>query len=99
MVKKGSWVQIHSVVLTTNERAPQVPESTKNVPLEMLVKGFLTAEAQLGEEVEIKTITGRVEKGKLVQVEPAFTHSFGKFIPEILEIDQMLQKELYGREA
>ncbi|MGG5370165.1 2-amino-4-oxopentanoate thiolase subunit OrtA [Enterococcus sp. AZ196] len=99
MAKKGSWVQVHSVVLTTNERAPQVPESTKNVPLEMWVKGFLTADAEIGEEAEIRTITGRLEAGKLVQVEPAFTHSFGKFVPEILEIDQMLQQELFGGEA
>lgn len=97
--EKGSWVQVHSVVLTTNERAPQVPESTKNVPLEMWVKGFLTADAEIGEEAEIRTITGRLEAGKLVQVEPAFTHSFGKFVPEILEIDQMLQQELFGGEA
>ncbi|MGX7204073.1 2-amino-4-oxopentanoate thiolase subunit OrtA [Enterococcus pingfangensis] len=99
MVKKGSWVQIHLVVLKTNERAPQVPDSTKKVPLEMWVKGFLQKDAEIGEEVTIKTVTGRLEIGKLVQVNPTFTHSFGNFVPEIIEIDQMLRNELFGGES
>ncbi len=39
--KKGDWVKIHSIVLQPEERAPQVPEDTKKVPLETWVKGFL----------------------------------------------------------
>lgn len=96
MIKSGSWVQIHSVVLKTNERAPQVPDSTKKVPLEMWVKGFLQNDGNIGEEVTIKTVTGRMETGRLVQVDPTFNHSFGNFVPEIVEIDQMLRRELFG---
>ncbi len=38
--KKGDWVQIHQIVLKPEERAPQVPEDTKKVPLEFWVKGY-----------------------------------------------------------
>jgi hypothetical protein len=37
-----------------------------------------------------------MEIGRLVQVDPTFNHSFGNFVPEIVEIDQMLRKELFG---
>ncbi|MGX7023272.1 2-amino-4-oxopentanoate thiolase subunit OrtA [Vagococcus hydrophili] len=96
MIKKNEWVQVHSVVLTSDQRAPQVPDDTKSVPLEMWVKGFLTEDAELGEMVTVKTVTGRLVEGKLIQVHPTFRHSFGEFVPEILEIDQTIRKELFG---
>jgi len=96
MIKKNEWVQVHSIVLTEEERAPQVPKDTKKVPLEMWIKGFLTEEAEVGDIVTIKTVTGRLVEGELVQVEPTFKHSFGEFVPEILEIDRMIRAELFG---
>ncbi|NYB75393.1 2-amino-4-ketopentanoate thiolase, partial [Sedimentibacter hydroxybenzoicus DSM 7310] len=41
MIKKGEWVLIHRNVLEPSERAPQVPDDTKQVPLEMWIKGYL----------------------------------------------------------
>ena len=38
MVKKGTWVLIHRNILEPEERAPQVPDDTKKVPLEMWIK-------------------------------------------------------------
>lgn len=96
MIKKNEWVQVHSVVLTTEERASQVPDDTKSVPLEMWVKGYLTKDAEMGDLVTVKTVTGRLVEGKLIQVNPTFRHSFGEFIPEILEIDRTVRKELFG---
>ena len=46
---QGAWVEIHRCVLQAGERAPQVPEDTQRVPLEMRVKGFLVAPAAPGE--------------------------------------------------
>ncbi len=96
MIKKNEWVQIHSVVLTAEERAPQVPEDTKSVPLETWVKGHLQNDAEMGDVVTVKTVTGRLVEGKLVQVNPTFRHSFGEFVPEILEIDRTVRAELFG---
>ena len=99
MAKKGDWVVIHAIVLAKEERAAQVPEDTRQVPLETWVKGYLQEDAEIGFDVTIKTISGRIEKGKLVEVNPAYRHSFGNFVPEILEIDRRLHEALYGGES
>lgn len=96
--KKGDWVQIHQIVLQPEERAPQVPEDTKKVPLELWVKGVARAEAKLGEQIEIETTTGRIVKGELVAINPKYIHSFGEFIPELLEVDRQVKGILFGGE-
>lgn len=96
MVKKGEWVRIHKVILKPEERAPQVPDDTKKVPLEMWVKGFLQADANIGDEVEIETVTGRRETGELVELNPYYTHNFGVFVPELIEIDKQVRGILFG---
>lgn len=83
LIKKGTWVEIHSLVLPAGERAPQVPEDTQQVPLEMRVKGFLLEPASLDEEADIITTVGRHLHGTLVEVNPAYTHQFGAPIPEL----------------
>lgn len=96
MIKKGEWVRIHKIILTPEERAPQIPDDTRAVPLELWVKGFLQADAEIGDQVEIETVTGRVETGKLIEVNPYYTHDFGKFIPELLQIDKQTRETLFG---
>ena len=90
--KKGDWVRIHKIVMNAEERAPQVPEDTAEVPFEMWQKGFLlNKEAEIGSLVEIETVIGRKICGTLIEINPYFTHSFGKCVPEILKIDQQLR--------
>jgi hypothetical protein len=85
-VEKGAWVEIRHIVLPVGQRASQVPADTQQVPLEMRVKGFLTALAVLGEEAEIETPTGRRLTGILTEVNPAYHHGFGPPIPELSDI-------------
>ncbi len=40
MAKQNDYVMIHRIVLEPEARAPQVPEDTKAVPLELWAKGF-----------------------------------------------------------
>ncbi|TCO79040.1 2-amino-4-oxopentanoate thiolase subunit OrtA [Marinisporobacter balticus] len=94
--KKGDWVNIYNVVMEVGERAPQVPEDTKSVPLEMWVKGFIQNDACVGDQVEIKTITGRTVSGKLVEINPSYTHSFGNTVPEVFQIGLQLKEILFG---
>ena len=90
--KKGDWVRIHKIVMHAGERAPQVPEDTAKVSFEMWQKGFLlNEEAEAGSVVDIKTVIGRKVSGTLIEVNPYFTHSFGKCVPEIQKIDQQLR--------
>lgn len=98
MAKKGQWVTVYNIVLTPEERAPQVPDDTKKVPLETWVKGFLMEDGRVGEKVEIETITGRRVIGKLVEVEASYTHSFGDFVPELLQVGLQLRELLFGGE-
>lgn len=96
MVKKDTWVRIKRIILQPDERSENLPEITKSFPLEMWVKGYLVDDANLGDWVKIKTITGRDEEGYLVEVEPTFKHNYGDFVKEILEIDQILQQARRG---
>ncbi len=98
MVKKGEWVLIHNIVLTPEERAPQVPDDTKKVPLELWVKGYLQHDANIGDEVTVLTRTKRTAKGKLLEVNPYYKHDFGKFIPELLKIGDQVRDILFGGE-
>ena len=57
--KKGDWVRIHNIVLEVGERAPNIPEDTQEIPLELWDKGFLTNdEANIGDMVEVETYIG-----------------------------------------
>ena len=96
MVKKGEWVRIHSVVLKAEERTAKIPEDTQKCDLLMWTKGFLQEDAEIGDEVEVITAANRREKGTLVEVNPYYTHSYGKFVPEIIEIDKQLREIMFG---
>lgn len=96
MANKGDWVRIHTVVLKAEERTAKIPEDTKACDLEMWTKGFLLNDAEIGDEVEIETAVGRTEKGTLIEVDPYYTHSYGKFVPELIQIDKQLREIMGG---
>ncbi|NLY86821.1 MAG: 2-amino-4-ketopentanoate thiolase [Tissierellia bacterium] len=91
--RKNDWVEIENIVLTPDERAPQVPDDTKATPLMMWIKGFLMDdEASIGDEVSVKTLSGRIVKGKLVEINPRHVHDFGNPVHELLEIGMELKE-------
>ncbi|HAW71158.1 MAG TPA: 2-amino-4-ketopentanoate thiolase [Firmicutes bacterium] len=92
-IPAGSWVLVHSIILEPEQRAPQVPVDTKKVPLEMWVKGYLEKAALPGDSVTVKTCTGRMVTGKLVEANPTYNHSFG-FVPELQRIGGELRAML-----
>lgn len=99
VVKKGQWVQIHEIILKPEERTGKIPEETRKVPLELWVKGFLNHDGNMGDKVEITTITGRTTTGTLVDVNPVYTHGFGEtFVPELLEVGLQAKRILRGEE-
>lgn len=87
-IAQGVWVEIHREVLAAGERAPQTPEDTRRVPLEMRVRGVLAAAAALGEEAQIVTAAGRRLAGRLAAANPAYDHGFGAPIPELTPIGE-----------
>ena len=97
IVKKGQWVEIYRVVLSAGQRAPQVPDDTKKVPLEMRVKGFLEKDARIGDEAVVTTAAGRHVSGRLDAVNPAYTHGFGEPISELIGIGREVRRIVAGR--
>ncbi|MDX1779748.1 MAG: 2-amino-4-oxopentanoate thiolase subunit OrtA [Thalassovita sp.] len=97
-IAAGTWVEIGSNVLEPGARAPQVPEDTARIALEMRVKGFLTAPAALGDEAEVDTPAGRRLRGMLLAANPAYNHSFGPPVPELATIGNELRALLRSRD-
>jgi len=83
---KNTWVEIGGVVLQKDERAPNLPDDTNQVPLEMRVKGFLVHDAEKGGEADIVTLSGRTVRGILTGINPEYDHMFGRPIPEMSPI-------------
>ncbi|MDR0910495.1 MAG: 2-amino-4-ketopentanoate thiolase [Spirochaetaceae bacterium] len=96
MIEKNSWVRLHRIILEPNERAPGIPSDTSSVPLEIWVKGYLQQDANIGDEAEVVTLTGRHEKGTLIEVNPAWKHGFGNFVPELLQIDRQVREIVWS---
>lgn len=91
---KGDLVQIHKVILTPEQRPEGLPESTKAVPYEAWIKGFLLDEkAKVGDAVRIETFIGRELSGTLVEVNPVYGHNFGKPRLELLRIGMEVKKQ------
>ncbi len=94
---KGAWVQVHSVVLSPQERSGKIPDDTRAVPLEMWVHGFLLNDsARVGDEVEVETAIGRTVKGTLQNTRPGYTHTFGRTLPELAQVGRQLKKLGYS---
>jgi hypothetical protein len=86
VVKAGTWVEVKNILLTPDQRAPQVPDDTKKTPYIMKVDGFLCQDAEIGSQVEIETLAGRKLSGTLEVVRPCYSHSFGETVEELLRI-------------
>jgi len=93
-IAKDTWVEIHRVLLNKGDRAPQVPQDTREVPLEMKVKGFLLHKASQGDEVEVITAAGRKIQGILIAVNPSYDHKYGPPVPEISTIGREVREIL-----
>ena len=91
-IPKGTWVEIEQVVLKPEERASSLPEDTKQVPYILRVSGFLLEDAEIGQQVSIKTIIGRELCGELKVMNPSYRHNFGTVIPELLKIGTEYEK-------
>lgn len=94
MIRTGSWVRIHQMVLTPQQRAPQAPEDTRRVPLELWVKGELMQDASPGDTVKVRTRAGREVTGTLLGEDTGYTHSFGETVPELRQVGDRVRRKL-----
>jgi hypothetical protein len=81
LIAKGTWVEVERALPAAGQvisgRAPAAPLAPR-------VSGFLLEAAELGAQVMIRTITGKVHAGKLRIQSPSYGHSFGHTVPELL---------------
>ncbi|GAU79262.1 2-amino-4-oxopentanoate thiolase subunit OrtA [Fusibacter sp. 3D3] len=93
----GCWVEIETQVLSSSERAPQIPLDTKKTPLLMWTRGFLVEdEAELDMMVTIETLCERKVQGKLVEINPRYDHDYGETVMALLETGVRIRKDLGG---
>ena len=95
----GQWVEVERVLLEPADRAANLPEETATKPLLVGVKGVALGEAASGEECEVETMTGRVVSGRLSDLDPAYTHTFGSQPPEIAGVGRDLRARLTAYRA
>ncbi|NLC40990.1 MAG: 2-amino-4-ketopentanoate thiolase [Clostridiaceae bacterium] len=97
--KKGDYVVVQRIVLTEGERAPQVPEDTAKVPLIALFKGYLEDESAVpGDEVNVITMSGRKDKAVLTARDPSAQHTYGRFVPELMQVHRQVRDLVFGGE-
>jgi uncharacterized protein (DUF2252 family) len=88
------WVEVERVLLTPEERSSNLPPETAEKPLMVWVKGYAKSAAALGEEVTVETMTGRLVTGRLSDVLPGYTHTFGRPPAAITHIGRDLRRQL-----
>jgi hypothetical protein len=93
MIKKGTLVKIKSVLLKPEQRANNIPEAARLVPLNVWVKGRLINDGEIGDTVEVLTVTGRFITGVLEIVNPTYSHSYGDFVPELIHVRDIIRCE------
>ena len=95
LAMQGDWVEAENTVLNPGERVDNLPASTKKTPLKMWVRGFLQeVSADVGDHVKVKTLTGRIVDGTLVQLNPSHRYDYGETVPELLVVGEELKSKL-----
>jgi hypothetical protein len=94
-VRAGRLVRVHRIELAASERAAGIPEDTARVPFESWINGWLVEDATIGERTRIRTATGRVVEGELVEVDPAYRHSFGSAPAALLRAGRRARRILF----
>jgi 2-amino-4-ketopentanoate thiolase alpha subunit len=95
----GDWVEVEFILLQPADRSKNLPPDTAEQPLRVWVKGFAQAEAALGDEVTLETMTGRTVTGRLSDINPGYFHTFGRPIPELVHVGRDLRARLAGYRA
>ncbi len=97
-VEKGRWARVHRVELKPPERASGIPEDTAAVPFESWINGWLLEDAEIGQRVRLRTTTGRVVEGALVEIDPGYTHSFGSPSPPLQRAGEEARRRLFAED-
>jgi len=85
-IPTGTWVEVERTLVGAGRRLPGGPIEPARLPTYTVrVSGFLVEDAELGQQVRIRTITGKVHVGKLRIQSPSYGHSFAHTVPELIK--------------
>lgn len=91
----GDLVRIRWVVLDAQHRSAAVPPDTAATPFVAWANGILVGEsAAIGRRVTVRTATGRLLVGELVDLAPRTDHDFGSPQPELIAAAAQLRELL-----
>jgi hypothetical protein len=90
----GEWVEVRLTLLEPADRSTNLPADTAAQPLLVWVKGFAVTDASMGDELTVETMTGRRVTGVLTDVNPGYTHTFGRPAPELTHLGADLRARL-----
>jgi hypothetical protein len=90
----GEWVEVRFTLLEPADRSTNLPADTAAQPLLVWVKGFAVTDASMGDELTVETMTGRRVTGVLTDVNPGYTHTFGRPAPELTHLGADLRARL-----
>lgn len=93
MIKKGTFVRIEKTILKAEERTAKIPEDTKATPFKMWTKGILQHDCEIGQQASIISVAQREDSGTLVEANPFYELNYGSFVPEIIQIDEVIKNE------
>jgi hypothetical protein len=86
-IPKGTWVEVEGTLLRAGRNGFRRPLDPPKEPAYVVrISGFLLEDAELGQQVKIRTIMGKLHTGKLRIQSPSYGHSFGHTVPELLKI-------------
>jgi len=86
-IPKGTWVEVERMLPTAGRGVQTRPlDPAKGISCTVRVSGFLLDDAELGQQVRIRTIMGKIHLGKLRIQSPSYGHSFGHTVPELLKV-------------
>ena len=92
MIRKGTWVEVEETVLAPADRATNIPDETKKTPLKSWTRGKCLSDCELGHEVQVETNIGRIAQGTIVEIEPGYYHTYGKYVEEISNIGKQARE-------
>ncbi|MGV8980423.1 2-amino-4-oxopentanoate thiolase subunit OrtA [Clostridium sp.] len=92
MIKKGTWVEVEEIVLLPEDRATNIPDETKKTPLKSWTRGKCLSDCELGEQAKVETNIGRIASGKIVDIEPGYYHTYGRYVEEISNIGKQARE-------
>ena len=79
-IAKGTWVEVERLFPKAEEQAGKF--ATAKAPQVLRVSGFLEEDADLGQQVKVRTIMGSIHTGRLRIQNPGYGHSFCNTMPE-----------------